>query len=414
MGEQRSGLFARGALVAAVPLLLLFLPLFVHRSADPVVGPYGRGYLTALVVGAAAVVAVTLLVGWACRRARSLFPAFALVLAVAGVVVAGLVAELALTTRLRREDAFAEYRAWGHKRSLLFAFEAAPNNRWTNVGATYSTDAHGFRTHVRGPWDAATTRIFTVGESSVFGYGLNDDETWPHLLEEQLRAKLGDPSLAVVNAGNNGHTSIQTLFRFYAKVVPEKPTHVIVYLGPNDIYGSGPDKLLITEDILFSGSVAEYWAAETAGTNLYARSLLFYALQRAVPALAPRTRRAALVPADAPVGSVWGQPEADAIAGRFIANVRTLCLVARAHGIEPVLVTFMHDLPAGVPFPPLALRTANARLRALAAERQVKLFDMEEALRAVSDAKDGYFFADHYHPSRKGAALIATTIADAW
>ena len=103
------------------------------------------------------------------------------------------VTEVFLTFRLRREDAFSEYAAWGHKRSLLFAFEATPNHRWTNAGATYTTDRFGFRTHVRGPWDAtARTRIFTLGESSVFGYGLNDDETWPHLLEEKLRSRVGD------------------------------------------------------------------------------------------------------------------------------------------------------------------------------------------------------------------------------
>jgi lysophospholipase L1-like esterase len=49
-----------------------------------------------------------------------------------------------------------------------------------------------------------------------------------------------------VNAGNNGFTSIQTSSRFYTKVLPLRPTHVILYLGPNDIYATGPDRLLIT------------------------------------------------------------------------------------------------------------------------------------------------------------------------
>ena len=49
-----------------------------------------------------------------------------------------------------------------------------------------------------------------------------------------------------MNAGNNGFTSIQTSSRFYTKVLPLRPTHVILYLGPNDIYATGPDRLLIT------------------------------------------------------------------------------------------------------------------------------------------------------------------------
>lgn len=404
-------MFLRGSLVAGTTLLVVLLPLLAHRSATPLVGGFSRTYATLLAVVAGGGMAATLLVGWACRRSRTLFPAFTVVLVVAGVAVACLVTELVLTYRLRGEDAFAEYRAWGHKRSLLLAFEAAPNHHWDNAAASYSTDRFGFRTHVRGAWDATPrTRIFTLGESSVFGYGLNDDETWSHLLEGKLRERSGDPSVLVVNAGNNGYTSLQTLFRFYTKVVPQHPTHVILYVGPNDIYGSGPDKLLITEDILFSRSVVEYWAAETAGKNLYERSLLFYGLQHAVPALAPATRRSRTDPT---VPVIYGQSQADEFARRYVDNIRTLCLIARADGIEPVVATFMHDLPAGVPFPPLALRTMTAALRKFAVAEQVMLVDVQAALRDVPD-KSRYFFADHYHPSRQGAEFIAETLAQAW
>src|SRR5262249_29336952 len=115
-----------------------------------------------------------------------------------------------------------------------------------------------------GPWENdGGPRIFTLGESSVFGYGLNDDQTWSHLLEQKLRDRLADPTLDVVNGGNNGHTSLQSLFRFYVRVLPHKPTSVVLYFGPNDLYGTGPDRLMISEKILFSGSVAQFWAATT-------------------------------------------------------------------------------------------------------------------------------------------------------
>lgn len=316
-----------------------------------------------------------------------------------------------LTSRLSREDAFSQYAAWGHKRSLMFAFEAKPSNQWTNAGATYSTDLLGFRTHVRGPWETSRgPRIFTIGESSVFGYGLNDDETWPSLLEAKLRTKLGDKSLIVVNAGNNGHTSLQTLFRFYSKVVPLKPTHVIVYLGPNDIFGRGPDHLLISEEILFSGSLAQFWAAKTRGKNLYSRSLSFYLLQSYFPALALRAhdRRAA---ADLPAFDA--AKEMEAIGQRYLENIRNISLVARAHDIEPVLMTFMQNMPSRVPFPPIALRKNNALLRTFASEEGITLIDLEETLHPLP-AKESYFFQDQYHPNRKGAELIVSTIAQAW
>lgn len=404
-------MFLRGCLVAGVPLLLVWLPLLAHRSVAPVWGGYSLAYLVALVAGATAIVALALAVGAACRRTKSLFPAIGLALVVVASGLLAALAEVVLTHRLRSEDAFAAYAAWGHERSMLFAFEAQPNHEWENAGARYSTDRFGFRSHARGPWDAtARTRIFTVGESSVFGYGLNDDETWPHRLEGRLRERLGDPSLVVVNAGNNGHTSLQTMFRFYTKVVPQKPTHVIAYVGPNDVYASEPGALLITKDILYSRSIVEYWAAEAAGKNPYVRSLLFYGLQRALPALSPVARRE--IPAvTQPV--IYGQAQADDIAARYAQNIRMLCRMARADGIEPIVVTYMHDLPAAVPFPPLALRTMNARLRAFAAEDGIRLVDVEAALGRLPE-RARYFFDDHYHPSRDGAELIAATLADAW
>jgi lysophospholipase L1-like esterase len=403
--------FARGCLIAGLPLLLLFLPLLAHRSDAPVIATYSRAYLQLLAVVAAGIVTVTLLVGWRCRRTGGREPAYGLVLLLVGAVLAAGVLEMFLTYRLRLEDAFSQYRAWGHQRSMLFAFEAEPDHRWVNADATYTTDHYGFRTHARGPWDASsTTRIFTLGESAVFGYGLNDDQTWAHLLEGALRERRNDPSLTVVNAGNNGYTSLQTLFRFHVKVLPLRPTHLILYLGPNDVYAGDPTHLLISEDILFSGSVAAYWAAATRGKNLYSRTLLFYVAQRHLPGLAPKT----LATTPAPVaGKRFGQREAEEIGAGLIENVRTVCLVSRAHGIEPVLATFIHALSGDAPFPPLALRHINGLLRSFAEAEGVRLIDLEAAFQPLPD-KPSYFFADRYHPSRRGAAFIATTIADAW
>ncbi len=289
LAPARGRTFARAYAVAAVPLVLLFLPLLAHRSDSPAILGFSRDYAVFLALTAVGIALLSLLVAAVCARTHTLLPAFSFLVGLLAFVGACLVVEAVLTYRLRLEDAFAEYSAWGHKRSLLSAFEATPNHTWTNAGATYTTDRLGFRTHLGdGPVEGGTgrTRIFTLGESSVFGYGLNDDETWPHLLEGRLRQQLDDPSLLVVNAGNNGHTSLQTLLRFYTKVLPLAPSHVVLYLGPNDIYGTGPDRLLISEEILFSDSVAQYWDSTTRGLNPYARSLLFYVVQQRVPALA--------------------------------------------------------------------------------------------------------------------------------
>ncbi len=408
--------FARGYLLLAAPLALLFLPLLAHHSPDPTFLTYSARYARFLVVAGGAVFGVPLLVALGCRRARSVAPAQAALLALVGLVVGSVIVETVLTRRLSLDDPFAEYAAWGHQRSLLFAFEAKPNNRWTNAGATYTTDRFGFRTHLHGSWEESHgPRIFTVGESSVFGYGLNDDQTWPELLEEKLRMRRQEPTLDVVNAGNNGHTSLQTLFRFYVRVLPHAPTAVVLYLGPNDLFGTGPDRLLISDDILFSGSVAGYWSAATRGQNLYARSLLFYVVQQHVPPLAramrpePVAERSEPLPPEEHPGDELRRLLAT-IGGGYLENVRTLCLIARAHGVTPVLLTFMHDMDGRRQ---LLLDHNNALLRTLAAEDGIAVIDVAAAFAPVPE-KASYFFADRYHPNRKGAEFIAATAAAQW
>ena len=408
--------FARGFVSCAVPLALLFLPLLFHHSPEPAVLSYSARYARFLLVCGAAVLVVPLLVAFACHRAGNAAPAQGFVLSLVGLLIGAVLIETVLTYQLRTQDAFAEYAAWGHERSLLLGFEAKPNNTWTNAGATYTTDGDGFRTHLRGSWqDGHGPRIFTVGESSVFGYGLNDDQTWPHRLEEKLRARRADPTLDVVNAGNNGYTSLQTLIRFYVRVLPQRPTAVVLYLGPNDLFGTGRDRLMISEDILFSGSVAQYWSSATRGQNLYARTLLFYVVQQHVPPLEAAMRP----PPVAETAPAW-VPEAHpgdelrqllaTIGNAYVENVRTLCLISRSKAITPVILTFMHDMDGRRK---VLLDHNNDLLRGLATEQGIALIDVAAAFDPLPD-KASYFFADHYHPNLKGAEFIAAFVAAHW
>ena len=79
------------------------LPLLIHRSEQPAFGGFSRPYLVLLLLLVATAVVVVLLVGRACRRAQGPAPAYAFVLAVAAVVGACLVTEVALTYHLRKK-----------------------------------------------------------------------------------------------------------------------------------------------------------------------------------------------------------------------------------------------------------------------------------------------------------------------
>jgi hypothetical protein len=190
-----------------------------------------------------------------------------------------LLVSLEVCLRIIFADSFAGYRKWGHKKSILFGFEAAPNYHWEAVGASYNTDAFGFRKHTNDlAWATKEGgKIFVLGASSAFGYGLNDDETWPEFLEKKLQEKSHEP-LYVINAANNGHTSVQTLLRFYLKVLPLKPDHILYYEDHNDVgwMKSLPTTVGISENILFSTSIVEYLAKEREHAPFYEKTLIYY------------------------------------------------------------------------------------------------------------------------------------------
>ncbi|MFM1919636.1 MAG: hypothetical protein RLZZ303_1270 [Candidatus Hydrogenedentota bacterium] len=95
---------------------------------------------------------------------------------------------------------------------------------------TLSTDAQGFRRN--GDEAMGDRPILVVGDSTAFGVGVDDADTWPARLHALLRAK-GEPA-AVVNAGVPGHGTVQAVRMAEIYGMPLKPRMVILCAGFND------------------------------------------------------------------------------------------------------------------------------------------------------------------------------------
>ena len=93
------------------------------------------------------------------------------------------------------------------------------------------------------------TRILCVGDSGTFGWGVNDDETWPAYLESNLNQVTGR-RFQVLNAGVNGYSTCQT-YRAYQRLDPIiNPQIVIVSAGRNDLSRlpvSDPERAVVSE-----------------------------------------------------------------------------------------------------------------------------------------------------------------------
>jgi len=424
-------MFRRALVTLGLSFGVLLMPLAFHQSPEPVLGPYGALYVALIATLAAFALAITLAVARACQRRDNLVPLAAATGVIAIVLLVAALSEIALGFSLRDRDTFAEYQRWGHRKSLIFGFEPRPNRNWTGAGARYSTDAYGFRTRVAARSSSPTPsdlRIFTMGGSSTFGYGLDDDATWSHYLERNLRRAPGGSfaDAVVVNAGANGFNSLQIALRYYLRVARHAPTHVVLYAGHNDVqtFAMPDDGIWLTERILHAPTLAAYWAARSRGMNPYARSLLAFTVasrwgsvdrkRLRSPYRSGRDRKfpspvEVEVPEDRDVEGVI-----EYNAARFARNVETWCTLLLADGVEPVLTTFIHALPPDKPRA-RAIERHNELLREIANRRSLRLVDIAAAFasRVAEEAEPpGKFFQkDRYHPARAGAEFIAEQLS---
>jgi len=94
-------------------------------------------------------------------------------------------------------------------------------------------------------------RVLALGDSCTFGVGVDNDETWPALLQEMLRENGLD--VEVINAGVPGYTAFQGLRFLKERGIELRPDLVVVCFGFNDAnsWGSRSD-LQIARRLTFS------------------------------------------------------------------------------------------------------------------------------------------------------------------
>jgi len=94
-----------------------------------------------------------------------------------------------------------------------------------------TTNSQGFRYYENVPFNKPNNeyRIFTVGNSSAFGVGVIDGESFTAQLEKLLREKYGQMyKVRAVNAACPGYTTYQNLIELKTMILPFHPDLVIV------------------------------------------------------------------------------------------------------------------------------------------------------------------------------------------
>lgn len=120
-----------------------------------------------------------------------------------------------------------------HRPHPVYLWELFPDHEGTtDVGGflcKLKVNCHGFRgNEVSKKKPADTFRIMILGDSSAFGYGVNQKEVFASVLEDKLSRKYRDRKIEVINAAVPGYTTFSTLNFFRGKGVGFNPDAIII------------------------------------------------------------------------------------------------------------------------------------------------------------------------------------------
>jgi lysophospholipase L1-like esterase len=274
---------------------------------------------------------------------------------------------------------------------------------------TVTLDAEGFRGAAPLPRAKApgALRVAAVGDSSTFGWGVGDDETYAAGLARRLAAAYPGRPVEVMNAGIPGFSSFQGLRLLEADVLPRAPDYVILGFGFND------SRRAATTDAAF----ADVWSEPTARAARVFRHLATYRWLEHL--LAGPERGAGSVDESA-------RPTPRVPIPEFKINMREMLGAVRTAGARPILLALIMPIEYRAAIAELA-KESNTPLLSTLALLQTRMTDPtvraahaeaiarhEAAWRgAPSSVWRNPAYADRIHPSAVGHDLIAEWLAEA-
>jgi hypothetical protein len=201
------------------------------------------------------------------------------------------------------------------------------------------TDALGLRVRPGPPDDGSAQRIAVLGDSVAFGFGLDDDETLAHRLEQELNAvrPIEAPPVVcrtVATPGWNHRNAVHFLLDHLDQIEPE----LVVYLP-------------IGNDLVDTDGLWEFGRRRMAPDPSSADPWLHVGMRTMLPSMSPELESRAV---DDPAGFLARLGPANLVSAdlspessrRFDENARSIALLAerlQRHGSRLMLAQYVED-----------------------------------------------------------------------
>lgn len=303
------------------------------------------------------------------------------------------------------------------------------------VHTTVHLNSLGLRGGEVPPRTQESQRVLTLGDSMVFGYGVNDGETFTALMEEQLRTQLSTPIVAR-SGGAPDYGTVDQLHVLRHVLDSYDPDLVVVavFLG-NDFSDNFVDARTVVDGYMISGPIAKI-AQDSTRIRLALQFRVCFAVEDYlrqnypdwsvdIPAPEPN----ALTPFASRtfmglfMDAVEETPELGAVLDH---TVDSLAAIAGRVGPTPVLVVLLpcpsrsdaaayrRDLVAhGLSPETHRLGTVQRRLATRCAELSLPVVDLSPAFLAHANTAELFLTPPDFHYSPAGHRLVAEHLTPA-
>jgi hypothetical protein len=310
-----------------------------------------------------------------------------------------------------------------------FFWSLRPNLRGVELpeGGRVDTNSLGLRSPELPPKAAGEFRILSLGESTTFGVGVSNDETYSALLEARLNATSsgGARRFRVVNAGVPAWSSFQSLTFLEQRGLALEPDLVLFYHEVNDylpssLRGAGNSEIgisLTDAELYRSGRsrLRRFLSSHLALVRFFEVNLARWRIARFQAANARTPKREIGLPEFRVPGrvrrvagdaSVPASLDEAALPQRVspserLANLEALAKLCRERGWRLLVIHPSYRRS----------RPHHCLLTGFCARQGVALFEAQDVLHPP-DVPVEAMFIDEWHPTAEGHRRLAEALAD--
>jgi len=267
------------------------------------------------------------------------------------------------------------------------AWALPANTTMVETNVEVRVNAQGLRGDALVPRGADELRLLTLGDSSVFGFGVKEPDVFGAVAASRMADALGRP-VTDVNGGTPGYTSVQALATLQDVGALAQPTHVVIATLWSDLFQTDAP-------------------VERAGGQQ--SPLASYRL--AVRWLAPWLPAATVGWTEGEVGAEAPGRTARVGLDRFRQTLEELVTESRRLGAEPVVMILPAPVDLDKESTPLLIAAYRSELRSLADRHGLKRVD-GPAVFSQKNATNADFY-DQVHPSTSGHFLLGEALSAA-